>query len=96
MDNPFTDSDTVRRRKVNNSDSDTVKYSNNKDKSKKVDVIAEQLVQIFNNPRRYKYYCKVAWKLPESIIWNNVESTKAKGVTDPARLFTFLCERNLN
>lgn len=76
-------------------DNDNVKYTNKYQKSKKVDMIADQLVTIFNSPNARRYYCKVANQLPESVIFSNVEATKQKGVTDPAKLFTFLCQRVL-
>lgn len=73
--------------KLTNTDSDTV------DKSKQVDLVADKLVIALNNPERRAYYCKVAWKLPEAVIWNNLEqSSKGKY---PARLFTWLCERSI-
>ena len=73
--------------KLTNTVSDTV------DKSKKVDLIADKLVLALNNPDRRAYYCKVAWQLPESAIWNNLEaSTKGKS---PAKLFTWLCQRDM-
>jgi hypothetical protein len=64
------------------------------DKSKLVDLIADKLVLALNNPSRRAYYCKVAYKLSEGQIWNNLEQS-AKG-RDPAKLFTWLCQRELN
>lgn len=74
--------------RATNTDSVTV------DKSKQVDLIADKLVAALSNPERRAYYCKVAWKLPESKIWNNLESS-AKG-KNPARLFTWLCQRDMS
>lgn len=65
----------------------------NVSKSKQVDLIANKLVLAFNNPGARAYYCKIAWKLPEALIWNNLEqSSKGK---NQVRLFTWLCERNM-
>lgn len=72
---------------LNNSDTDSVS------KSKRVDLIADKLVLALNNPKRRAYYCKVAYKLSESQIWNNLEQS-AKG-RDQARLFTWLCQRDM-
>lgn len=91
----FNDNDNVISREISN-DNDNVKYADKYQKSKKVDMLADQLVQIFNNPNARRYYCKVANKLPESVIFNNVEATKQKGVADRARLFTYLCEKAMN
>lgn len=39
-------------------------------------------------PSRYEYYCKVAWNLPEHVIWLSLESAM-KG-RSPQRLFSYL------
>jgi len=39
-----------------------------------------------------EFYCKVAWKLPEATINNNLEQALNKG-NDPARYFTWLCKK---
>lgn len=39
------------------------------------------------------FYCKVAWNLPESVIYNNLE--KAMTGHNPQRYFTWLCKRYL-
>ena len=96
LESAFSNTDTVMNKFKRNSDSDTVKYSNKKEsaraKAKKVDFIADQLVAKFDNPTRRAYYCKVGWKLPEATIWQNVEKSFAKGVNNPQKMFTFLCE----
>lgn len=71
---------------LNNNDIDNV------DKSKCVDLIADKLVSLLNNPGSRIYYCKVAWSLPESVIWNNLEQAQAG--KSPSRLFTWLCQRS--
>lgn len=91
----FNDNVNVNSRIESHNVNDNVKYTNKHAKSKKVDDIADQLVTIFNNPQGRRYYCKIAWKLPESVIYQNVEQTRAEGVSDPKKLFTFLCQRVL-
>lgn len=61
---------------------------------KQVRHIANTLSDKLNNRSRYKYYCKVAWRLPENVIWGNLEL--ALGGKDPQRLFTWLCEQSLS
>jgi hypothetical protein len=63
-------------------------------KSTTVDRLADTLVTRFNNPDRRVYYCKVAWKLPESTILRFAEQAERSG-KDPQRLFTWLCEEAL-
>lgn len=62
------------------------------DQSKRVEYIADRLVAIYGNQQFRGFYCKVAWKLSESKIWQNVEQAN-KG-SSPARLFTYLCKRD--
>ena len=69
-------------------DNDNV--GNKYQKAKKVDLIADQLVERYNSPQSRPFYCKVAWKLPEAVIWNNVEQAN-KGKS-PAHLFNYLCK----
>ncbi|RYF29755.1 MAG: hypothetical protein EOO17_00160 [Chloroflexi bacterium] len=71
-----------------NNDIDSRKYN----QSKRVEYIADQLVAEFKNSGFRAFYCKVAYKLSEANIWNNVEQAK-KG-NSPAKLFTFLCKRD--
>lgn len=89
-------SEIIKNTNVNN---DNVNNSfNNNDidnvvKSKQVDLIADKLVLALKNPAARAYYCKVAYKLSEHQIWNNLESS-AKGKS-PAKLFTWLCQRDM-
>lgn len=53
---------------------------------------ATKLVDTFNDPDSFEFYCKVAWNLPESMIWNKVELAKVKSRGKPAAYFTFLCK----
>lgn len=56
--------------------------------------IAQKLSDKLNNPSRFEYYCKVAWKLPEHRIWINLEI--ALTGNSPARYFSFLCSKEMN
>lgn len=73
--------------------------TNNDNESKyraagRVEHIARQLVDKFSSPGNFNYYCKVAYKLSESKIWNNYEvSLKGRA---PAKLFTFLCNKDMS
>lgn len=60
---------------------------------KKVDRLANRLVEIFNNPGGRDFYCKVGWKLSEAHIWRHVETAKKRGRI-PARYFTTLCKND--
>lgn len=63
--------------------------------SRKVEIIADRLVELMGNAQYRSFYCKVAWKLSEARIWQNYEAAKA-GARDgnPGRLFTYLCKRD--
>lgn len=62
-------------------------------KSKQVDLIADKITQSLNNPAARAYYCKVAYRLSEAQIARNLESA-LKG-RNPAKLFTWLCQRDM-
>ena len=62
------------------------------EKSKQAEDIAEKLVTKLNAPKSFLYYCKVAYTLPESRIWDNYEQA-IKG-KNPGGLFNWLCERD--
>lgn len=73
-------------------DIDNEKYTMRKGKSSsEIDSIADQLVECFANPSARSYYCKVAQRLSEATIWNNVEI--AKRGRSPVRYFTWLCQK---
>lgn len=69
---------------------------NRYDRSRNVDRIAKQLVDKFGNSEYYEFYCKIAYKLSESQIWNFCEQANGKKVRNPARMFSWLCKRALN
>ncbi len=59
-------------------------------KAKQVDFIADKIMERLNTEENRKFYCKVAWKLTEATIWNNMEIA-LKG-DNPQRYFSFLCK----
>lgn len=61
-------------------------------KSKSVEMIADKLVQKFGSEISRPFYCKVAYKLSEAVIWDNFE--KAQRGKNPPALFTWLCKRS--
>jgi hypothetical protein len=54
--------------------SDTVAKQPNTKIVTQVHQIANSLSEKLSNPSRLEYYCKVAWRLPEYMIWNNLEA----------------------
>lgn len=75
--------------------SKTIKNNDNDiGREKIVDYIADKLSRSLNNPGGRLYYCKIAWKLPESVVWSNLEIALAG--RDPRKYFTWLCERELS
>lgn len=54
---------------------------------------ANKLTGKLGDPGSYQYFCKVAWKLPESLIWSHLE--QAMGGTNPKAYFTFLCNLSM-
>ena len=55
--------------------------------------IALKLSDKLSDPNSYRFFCKVAWKLPEHQIWANLE--QALTGKNPKAYFTFLCNREL-
>lgn len=56
--------------------------------------IADTLVEKLNDPNSYKFFCKVAWQLPENRIYLNLE--QALSGKNPKAYFTFLCKLELS
>lgn len=60
-----------------------------------VQMTAEKLVQRFSAEHNRPYYHKVAWNLPEHVIWKladqAIDGTHSKG--DPKRLFYWLTQQ---
>lgn len=63
-------------------------------RSKKVEMIADDLLVKLNAQSESRpFLCKVAWKLSESKIWDNYETSR-KG-NNPMGLFIYLCKRDM-
>lgn len=75
-------------------------FKNNNDndieRGLRVDRIAEGIAtKLGGRESSWEYYCKVAGKLPEVEIWNNVEQVlSSSNVRNPGGLFNFLCRRS--
>lgn len=67
------------------------------DKSRHVEVIADKLMDSFKAHLKPEvdsrpFFCKIAWRLSEARIWDNVEQAN-KG-RNPMGLFIYLCKRD--
>ena len=61
-------------------------------REREVDRLADKLLEAFNlDDKSRGFMCKVAKKLSESRIWQNVETAKSKG-KNPVGLFIHLCK----
>jgi len=79
----------VQNHNINANDNDNVF-----DKSKNVERIAHQLVDKLGSEGSFEFYCKVAYKLSEAMIWSNYEKA-AKG-KNPGGLFNWLCRKDMS
>lgn len=80
-----------------NSNNDNVSKTNNNnvnDNEQAKNLIAQKLVDKLDNPDGWLFYCKVAWRLPENIVWSNLELAQDKG-RDPKVYFSWLCKRSM-
>lgn len=66
--------------------------NNSRSRAKRVDNIADHLVEKFKSPQSRDFFCKCAWKLSEDEIWTNYEKAQKKGVNSPLKLFIYLCQ----
>lgn len=63
-------------------------------RSRKVEETADRLLEKLKlGQDSRKFMCKVAWKLSEARIWDNLEQAQKSG-RNPAGLFIFLCKRD--
>ena len=69
------------------------KYNKNNVNVNNVRAIATKLVEKLDDPQSFKYFCMVAWNLPESVIWVNLE--QALTGREPKKYFSFLCNLEL-
>jgi len=76
-----------RNNNVNERNNDIVTRTANQ-----VDAIADRImVKLHADQSSRPFYCKVAWKLSDAVINNNLEQA-LKG-NSPQRYFTWLCKR---
>lgn len=65
-------------------------------RARHVQATAKKLSETFENETSYNFFLKAAWRLPESKIWQNVEtakSAKPRNATDSSlRFFIYLCK----
>lgn len=88
----FHSSPNVNVKRLVTSNLNNVNVNNKSGKTLNVvQQIALKLCDRLQAQHNYEYYCKVAWQLPESIIWDSLE--QAQRGRDPKRLFYFLTSR---
>lgn len=64
------------------------------ERSRKVENIADSLVEKLGvDIQSRPFMCKVAWKLSEARIWDNLEQAQ-KSKVNPVGLFIYLCKRD--
>ena len=103
MSNPTSIAEVIHKKestkeKINTSvNVNVLKNNNTNHKSHQtlshVRLIADKLSTTLNNPGSYNFYCKIAWHLPEGVIWYNLES--AQNGKEPVKLFSWLCNQSL-
>jgi hypothetical protein len=86
--NNNTNNNTVTNTKVN-----LLTNNNNIVVAAEKEATARKLVEKYNSPASFEFYCKVAWLLPESHIWRNYE--QAQKARNPGALFNFLCRKDM-
>lgn len=74
---------------VNNINTLNTKGNTNSYRIVEVQQTAHKLADQLNNPGSFKFYCKMAWRLPEHKIWSNLE--QALTGRDPKKYFSWLC-----
>ena len=85
----YNDIDNVNKR-LNNNVNDNVATKT----ARQVDTIADRIIRKLKATEEYRaFYCKIAWKLPESQIDSNLEV--ALSGSNPQRYFTWLCKRQM-
>ena len=85
FDRPRNNDNVISRIEINNVN-DNVSRSPNQ-----VDAIADRIMKKLSATDNRAFYCKVGWKLSESVINSNLEQA-LKG-NNPQRYFTWLCNR---
>lgn len=60
-----------------------------------VDLVADQLVEMFGSQRSRPFYCKVAWKLSRETVFRLAQIARADGTRSPGGLFNVLARREM-
>ncbi len=72
---------------------ESVVESLSKNRTAEVEQIAHDLCDRLDNPGAYKWYLKLAWRLPPNTLYGNL--VIAKGGRTPQKFFTYLCKQSL-
>lgn len=70
----------------------TIKPNRAKIRARRVDDIADRLVEKFKAPGSRDFFCKCAWKLSEDEIWSIYEKVQKPNVRNALKYFIFLCQ----
>lgn len=94
MENPTSSvSEILTNTKHNVANVNVNKTNTNNVNVNRIQVIANKLVERLDDPNSYKFFCMVAWNLPERYIWVSLE--QALTGRNPKRYFSFLCNIEL-
>lgn len=74
----------------------SVKSNRAKAKARKVDNIADRLVEKFDAPGSRDFFCKCAWTLSEDEIWTIYEKVHRPGTRNALKYFIFLCQLKMS
>ena len=86
-------SSVLQRKKVPKKENNVNVNKTNTNNVINVRAIAAKLVEKLDDPNSYKFFCMVAWNLPENYIWLSLE--QAMTGHDPKKYFSFLCNIEL-
>lgn len=64
-------------------------------KARRVEAIAQMLCDKFGSDKWKKFYMKVAYKLPENVIWIHFETASKSNPDNPGGLFHYLCTKSI-
>lgn len=73
---------------------DNVTYKEKKLRASQVRSIASRIADKLQEPQNINFFYKVAWRLPESVIWANLEASTNK--TNPGAYFVTLCKMEMD
>lgn len=64
------------------------------ERARRVERVADQLVEKFGSDKYRAFYCKVAMKLSEGRIWTHYETATRVNPGAPGKMFTFLVKKD--